>query len=78
MNGINFGRGAIPPNLTASISPASTSQASPGAVVLTASATGGTGASTWAWVATYADGTSAAALLSGSGDSRTVTTTLPG
>lgn len=75
MNGINFGRGAVPANLVASLSPASTSQSTPGAVVLTASATGGTGASTWAWVATYADGTSAAALLSGSGASRTVTTT---
>lgn len=72
------GPAAVPPNLVASISPATTSQSSPGAVVLTASATGGTGAQSWAWVATYADGTSAAALLSGSGASRTLTTTTPG
>lgn len=72
------GPAAVPPNLVASISPATTSQSTPGAVVLTASATGGTGAQTWAWAATYADGTSAAALLSGSGASRTLTTTTPG
>lgn len=69
------GPAAVPPNLIAAISPATTSQSTPGAVVLTASATGGTGAQTWAWAATYADGTSAAALLSGSGASRTLTTT---
>lgn len=69
------GPAAVPPNLVASVSPATTSQATPGAVVLTASATGGTGAQSWAWAATYADGTSAAALLSGSGASRTLTTT---
>ena len=69
------GPAAVPANLVTSISPATTSQSTPGAVVLTASATGGTGAQTWAWAATYADGTSAAALLSGSGSSVTLTTT---
>lgn len=74
-NGVVFSRGAVPTNLIASISPADTSQATPGAVVLTASASGGTGASSWAWDATYADGTSALGLLSGSGSTRTLTTT---
>lgn len=81
--GVNFTRGAatalIPPNLVASISPATTSQATPGAVVLTGSATGGTGAQTWAWSAKYADGSSADGALSALvGSPVTLTTTTPG
>lgn len=72
------GPAAVPANLSASLSPATTAQSTPGGQVLTASATGGTGAVSWAWVATYSDGSSAAALLSGSGASRTLTTTTPG
>lgn len=68
----------VPANLSASLSPATIAQSTPGGQVLTASATGGTGAVSWAWVATYSDGSSAAALLSGSGSTRTLTTTTPG
>lgn len=81
--GVIFGRGAalaaVPVNLTLALSPSVTSQASPGAQVLTATPTGGTGTISYAWTATYvADGSSAAALLSGSGATRTITTTAPG
>jgi hypothetical protein len=71
------GPAAVPPDLTLALSPATTSQASPGAQVLTATPTGGTGSiASYSWTATYvADGTSAAALLSGSGATRTLTTT---
>ncbi len=73
------GPAAVPPDLTLALSPATTSQASPGAQLLTATPTGGTGSVTYAWTATYvADGTSANALLSGSGATRTITTTAPG
>lgn len=69
------GPAAVPANLSATLSPATTAQSAPGGQVLTASATGGTGAVSWAWVATYSDGSSADGLLSGSGASRTLTTT---
>lgn len=72
------GSAAVPVNLTLAISPSVTSQASPGAQVITATPTGGTGAVTYAWTATYSDGSSAAALMSGSGATRTLTTTTPG
>jgi len=74
------GPAAVPVNLTVALSPATTSQASPGAQVLTATPTGGTGSiASYTWTATYvSDGSSAAALLSGSGATRTVTTTAPG
>lgn len=73
------GPAAVPVNLTLALSPSVTSQASPGAQVLTATPTGGTGSIvSYAWTATYADGSSAAALLSGSGATRTITTTAPG
>jgi hypothetical protein len=74
------GPAAVPVNLTLALTPATTSQASPGAQVLTATPTGGTGSiASYSWTATYvADGTSAAALLSGSGATRTITTTAPG
>lgn len=65
----------VPADLVASMSPATTSQATPGAVVLTASSTGGVGTVSWAWSAKFADGTNASSTLSGSGASRTVTTT---
>ena len=72
------GPAAVPDNLVATVSPATTAQSTPGGQVLTASATGGTGAVSWAWVATYSDGSSADGLLSGSGSTRTLTTTTPG
>lgn len=74
------GPAAVPVNLTLALSPATTSQASPGAQVLTATPTGGTGSiASYTWTATYvSDGSSAAALLSGSGATRTITTTAPG
>lgn len=72
---IALSTGVKPPDLTATLSPANTSQASPGAQVVTASATGGEGSISYSFDAKYPDGTSANALLTGSGSSRTVTTT---
>lgn len=52
-------------DLTLSLSTGATvAQSSPGAQAITATATGGTGSKTYAWVAKYQDGTSANALLS--------------
>tara|TARA_R110000868_G_scaffold169521_2_gene404557 strand:+ start:3419 stop:4819 length:1401 start_codon:yes stop_codon:yes gene_type:complete len=56
---------AYTPDLTVSLSTGATvAQGTPGAQVITASTTGGTGSKTYAWAAKYQDGTSANALLS--------------
>ncbi len=68
-------------NLTISLSTGATvAQASPGAQVITATPTGGTGSKTYAWSATYIDsGADAVALLSAStGNPVTLTTTTAG
>ena len=72
------GQGGGPPQLTISVTPETTAQATPGALLLTATVSGGTAPTSLSWTATFADGTSAAALLSGAGDTRTLTTTTYG
>ena len=72
------GQGGGPPQLTISVTPETTAQATPGALLLTATVSGGTAPTSLSWTATFADGTSAAALLSGAGDTRTLTTTIYG
>jgi hypothetical protein len=72
------GQGGGPPQLTISLTPETTTQAAPGALLLTATVSGGTAPTALGWTATFADGTSAAALLSGSGATRTLTTTTYG
>lgn len=67
-----------PSDLTVTLTPETIAQAAPGATLLTATTAGGTDPIGLAWTATYANGTSAAALLSGSGSTRTLTTTTYG
>jgi len=65
-----------PSNLTAQISPASTSQANPGGQLFTATPSGGVPAYSYAWSATFTDGTDANAYLSSlTGASVTLTST---
>jgi hypothetical protein len=73
-----LGQSSGPPALSITLIPDTTAQSSPGAVLLTATALGGTGTITLSWTATFADGTSAAGLLTGSGNTRTLTTTVYG
>jgi hypothetical protein len=70
--------GGAAPAFTLALSPETTLQLAPGAVVLTAVTANGTEPVSLSWAALYADGTSAAALLSGSGSTRTLTTTTYG
>ena len=70
--------GGTPPDLSVSLTPETTLQGAPSAVVLTAVTSAGTAPISLSWGALFADGTSAAALLSGSGSTRTLTTTTYG
>ena len=67
--------GGGPAALTVSLTPQTTEQSSPGAVVLSATTSGGTDPISIVWTALFADGSSAAALLTGTGPTRTLTTT---
>ena len=66
------------PDLSVALTPETTLQNGPGAVLLTAVTSGGTAPISLTWDALFSDGTSAAALLSGSGSTRTLTTTTYG
>lgn len=70
--------GSGPADLSVALTPETTLQNAPGAVVLTAVTSGGTAPITLSWAALFSNGTSAAALLSGSGSTRTLTTTAYG
>ena len=73
-----FDQGGGPSSLSVTLTPETTAQSSPGAVLLTATTSGGAGTITLSWTATFADGSSAAGLLTGSGNTRTLTTTVYG